>query len=118
MKRASQAQIIALRTSLNTHQASQARLRGLTQTLQPLQVFAQQHLQGVLVKPLPVGMTLAGLEWLQVSPRIGTFPGTLQQTYHYSATRRDGLLRLMGNFGPDESFSWAPGWFSRGEMTC
>ncbi|WP_082425828.1 NEL-type E3 ubiquitin ligase domain-containing protein [Pseudomonas sp. NBRC 111132] len=104
LKRASQAQIIALRTSLNTHQASQARLRGLTQTLQPLQVFAQQHLQGVLVKPLPVGMTLAGLEWLQVSPRIGTFPGTLQQTYHYSATRRDGLLRLMGNFGPDESF--------------
>jgi len=104
LKRASQAQIAGLRASLNAHHASQARLRGLTLTLQPLQVFAEKHLLGVLVKPLPEGMTLAGLEWLQVSPRVGTLPGTFQQTYQYSATRRDGLLRLMGNFGPDESF--------------
>ncbi|MFV3290261.1 NEL-type E3 ubiquitin ligase domain-containing protein [Pseudomonas sp. NY11955] len=114
LKRASQAQIIALRASLNAHQASQARLRGLTLALQPLHVFAQKHLQDVLVKPLPAGATLAELEWLQVAPRIGTFPGTLLQTYHYSATRQDGLLRLMGNFGPDESFFLGTGLVSPG----
>lgn len=114
LTRASQAQIGALRASLNAHHASQARLRGLTLTLEPLQVFAEKHLLGVLVKPLPTGMTLAALEWLQVSPRFGTMPGTLQQTYHYSATRQDGLLRLMGNFGPDESFYQGTGLVSPG----
>jgi len=114
LKRASQAQIVGLRASLNAHHASQARLRGLTLTLQPLQVFAEKHLMGVLVKPLPEGMTLAGLEWLQVSPRVGRLPGTFQQAYQYSSTRQGGLLRLMGNFGPDESFYLGTGLVSPG----
>jgi len=114
LKRASQAQIVGLRASLNAHHASQARLRGLTLTLQPLQVFAEKHLLGVLVKPLPEGMTLAGLEWLQVSPRVGRLPGTFQQAYQYSSTRQGGLLRLMGNFGPDESFYLGTGLVSPG----
>lgn len=117
LKRASQAQIGALRASLNAHHASQARLRGLTLTLEPLQVFAEKHLLGVLVKPLPTGMTLAALEWLQVSPRFGTMPGTLQQTYHYSATRQDGLLRLMGNFGLTNRFT-RHGLVSPGRDAC
>ncbi len=37
----------------------------------------------------------AQLEWLRVAPRFGTLSGTLQQTYAYSQTRENGLLRLM-----------------------
>ncbi|WP_349976336.1 NEL-type E3 ubiquitin ligase domain-containing protein [Pseudomonas sp. WHRI 8519] len=117
LKRASQPQIAALRASLNAHHASQARLRGLTLTLEPLQQFAEKHLSAVLIKPLPTGMTLAGLEWLQVSPRIGTLPGTFQQTYRYSAARQNGLLRLMSNFGPDESFFQGTGLVPPGRDT-
>ncbi|MFJ4114297.1 dermonecrotic toxin domain-containing protein [Pseudomonas sp. NPDC089758] len=117
LKRASQPQIAALRANLNAHHASQARLRGLTLTLEPLQQFAEKHLSAVLIKPLPAGMTLAGLEWLQVSPRIGTLPGTFQQTYRYSAARQNGLLRLMSNFGPDESFFQGTGLVPPGRDT-
>lgn len=104
LKRASKGQINTLRTSLNAHHASQARLRGLTLELLPLQQFAEKHLEQLLDAPLPDGQAFAQLEWLQVAPRIGTLPGTLQQTYEYSQTRENGLLRLMRNFAEGASY--------------
>ncbi|RCL28372.1 hypothetical protein C6A77_07110 [Pseudomonas sp. AFG_SD02_1510_Pfu_092] len=98
LKRASRAQISTLRISLNAHHASQARLRGLTQALLPLPQFAEKHLTTLLDKPLPDGQAFAQLEWLQVQPRFGRQPGTLQLTYEYSQSRENGLLRLMRNF--------------------
>lgn len=78
LKRASKGQINTLRTSLNAHHASQARLRGLTVELLPLQPFAEKHLLALLDAPLPDGQAFAQLEWLRVAPRFGTLPGTLQ----------------------------------------
>lgn len=98
LKRASKGQINTLRTSLNAHHASQARLRELTVELLPLQQFAEQHLAVLLDAPLPDGQAFAQLEWLRIAPRFGTLPGTLQPTYEYSQTRENGLLRLMRNF--------------------
>ncbi len=98
LKRASKGQINTLRTSLNAHHASQARLRELTVELLPLQQFAEQHLAALLDAPLPDGQAFAQLEWLRIAPRFGTLPGTLQPTYEYSQTRENGLLRLMRNF--------------------
>ncbi|MFG0851528.1 NEL-type E3 ubiquitin ligase domain-containing protein [Pseudomonas sp. FYR_2] len=104
LKRASKGQINTLRTSLNAHHASQARLRGLTVELLPLQPFAEKHLLALLDAPLPDGQAFAQLEWLRVAPRFGTLPGTLQQTYAYSQTRENGLLRLMRNFAANTSY--------------
>lgn len=104
LKRASRGQINTLRTSLNAHHASQARLSGLTLELLPLQQFAEKHLAALLDAPLPDGQVFAQLEWLRVAPRFGTLPGTLQQTYGYSQTRENGLLRLMRNFAANTRY--------------
>ncbi|MFT0869529.1 NEL-type E3 ubiquitin ligase domain-containing protein [Pseudomonas sp. CAM1A] len=98
LTRASRAQINTLRRSLNAHHASQARLRGLTLELLTPQQFAEQHLATLLDAPLADGQVFARLEWLVVAPRFGRLPGGLLQTYEYSQTRENGLLRLMRNF--------------------
>lgn len=104
LKRASRAQISTLRTSLNAHHASQARLRGLIQELLPLPKFAEKHLAMLLDAPLPDGQAFARLEWLQVQPRFGRLPGTLQPTYEYNQSRENGLLRLMRNFAANTTY--------------
>lgn len=104
LKRASRGQINTLRASLNAHHASQARLRGLTHELLPIQQFAEQHLATLLDERLPEGQLFDQLEWLTVEPRFGRLPGTLEQTYEYSQTRENGLLRLMRNFSAGTSY--------------
>ncbi|MNO31112.1 E3 ubiquitin-protein ligase sspH2 [compost metagenome] len=104
IRQASQAQIRTLRDSLNAHHASQARLRGLTLELTPLQTFAETHFNTLLVQPLPAGVTLDQLEWLRVVPRFGTQVGTGFPTYGYEELRTHGMLRLMRNFAPQANF--------------
>ncbi|MGJ7548417.1 NEL-type E3 ubiquitin ligase domain-containing protein [Pseudomonas alloputida] len=104
LKRASRGQINTLRTSLDAHHASQARLRGLTLELLPIPQFAEQHLAALLDEPLPDGQSFGQLEWLLVAPRFGRLPGSLQQTYEYSQSRENGLLRLMRNFAAGTTY--------------
>lgn len=114
LKRASRGQIKALRTSLDAHHASQARLRGLTLELLPIPQFAEQHLVALLDKPLPDGQPFGQLEWLLVAPRFGRLPGSLQQTYEYSQKRENGLLRLMRNFAAGTTYYDGTGLVSPG----
>ncbi|CAM3250055.1 NEL-type E3 ubiquitin ligase domain-containing protein [Pseudomonas plecoglossicida] len=104
LKQASRAQLSGLRAAFNTHQASQARLRGLTQKLEPLDVFAEKHLKVLLAKPLPEGMEFSQLEWLVVTPWVGTLGSSDMQAFGYRATRTSGILRLMSNFEPGDTF--------------
>ncbi|QXI49576.1 hypothetical protein HU763_009095 [Pseudomonas anuradhapurensis] len=104
LKRASRGQINTLRSSLNAHHASQARLHGLMLDLLSPSQFAEKHLTALLDAPLPDGVAFAQLEWLQVAPRFGTLTGTLQQTYEYSESRENGLQRLMRNFAAGNSY--------------
>ena len=104
LKRASRAQISTLRSSLNAHHASQARLRGLMLDLLPPPQFAEKRLAELLDAPLPAGVAFAQLEWLQVAPRFARLPGTLMQTYEYSESRENGLQRLMRNFAAGTSY--------------
>lgn len=104
LRRASRAQLSALRAAFNAHRASQARLRGLTLKLVPLDVFAEKHLKTLLAKPLPEGVEFSQLEWLVVSPWIGTLGSSDMQAFGYQATRTSGALRLMSNFEAGDSF--------------
>lgn len=104
LKRASRAQMTRLRAAFNAHQASQARLRGLTLKLEPLDVFAEKHLKSLLAKPLPAGVEFSQLEWLEVTPWIGTLGSSDMQAFGYQASRTVGILRLMSNFESDSTF--------------
>ncbi|WP_079228967.1 NEL-type E3 ubiquitin ligase domain-containing protein [Pseudomonas putida] len=104
LRRASRAQMASLRAAFSAHQASQARLRGLTLKLEPLDVFAERHLKPLLAKPLPAGVEFSQLEWLEVTPWIGTLGSSDMQAYGYQATRTSGILRLMSNFERGSSF--------------
>lgn len=104
LKRASHAQMTGLRAAFNAHQASQARLRGLTLKLEPLDVFAEKHLKALLAKPLPAGVEFSQLEWLEVTPWIGTLGSSEMQAFGYQASRTVGILRLMSNFESDSPF--------------
>lgn len=104
LKRASRGQMAGLRAAVNAHQASQARLRGLTLKLEPLDVFAEKHLKALLAKPLPEGLDFSQLEWLVVTPWIGTLGSSDMQAFGYQASRTAGILRLMSNFEPGSSF--------------
>ncbi|WP_085672992.1 MULTISPECIES: NEL-type E3 ubiquitin ligase domain-containing protein [unclassified Pseudomonas] len=104
LRHASRGQMAALHAAFNAHQASQARLRGLTLKLEPLDVFAEKHLKSLLAKPLPKGVTFSQLEWLVVTPWVGTLGSSDMQQFGYRATRTSGILRLMSNFKADSSF--------------
>ncbi|MFJ4354174.1 NEL-type E3 ubiquitin ligase domain-containing protein [Pseudomonas sp. NPDC089428] len=104
LRHAPHAQLAALRTAFKTHQSSQARLRGLTLKLEPLDVFAEKHLESLLAKPLPKGVAFSALEWLVVTPWVGRLGSSDMQQFGYKALRSNGALRLMSNFEADGSF--------------
>ncbi|WP_288439944.1 NEL-type E3 ubiquitin ligase domain-containing protein [uncultured Pseudomonas sp.] len=104
LARASASQIAALRSRFTEYKASQARVQACTEQLLPLQAFAEQHLAGVLQKPLPAGVTFADLEWRVVTPRFDMGANLALPTYGYGEVRRNGLLQLMSNFPANASF--------------
>jgi len=97
LKRASRGQMAGLRTAFNAHQASQARLRGLTLQLEPLDVFAEKHLTSLLAKPLPEGVEFSQLEWLDVT-WTAEGGGSDEHAFAYQTRRTAGMLKLMSNF--------------------
>lgn len=115
LKRASSNQIRRLRGALSAHQASQARLRGRTLQLLPLQRFAKQHFATLLTKPLPDGVAFEQLEWLTVLPEFTDLPLQDMPAYGPRETRESGLLRLMHNFADGTSFYDGSGLVAAGQ---
>ncbi|BBH45316.1 NEL-type E3 ubiquitin ligase domain-containing protein [Pseudomonas sp. KU43P] len=115
LKQASRAQLSGLRAAFNIHQASQARLRRHTLKLEPLDVFAEKHLKVLLAKPLPEGVEFSQLEWLVVTPWLGTLGSSDMQAFGYQASRTSGILRLMSNFELGNSFYAGSGLVAPGQ---
>jgi len=115
LKKATQSQIRALRESLETHHATQARLRGLTLGLPSPQQFAERQFTSFLREPLPGGVAFWQLEWLEIFHRFPSTSDAEQPLPTYGQRRENGLLRLMRNFVADNDFYLGTGLVAPGQ---
>ena len=98
LQKATPAQINQLRDSFHHHQSKQASLRTATAALIPLQRFAQEQFEQLLVNHLPKGTKLHTVQWLQVRRNLPRLPSLSWPTYGPEYDRQPALLRLMQNF--------------------
>lgn len=117
LKRASAAQINALRDCFEAHRHSQAQVAAATAGLVSPRQFAAQRFTALLAADIPPGFSLDDLEWLDVRRRFTVSPGGGLPEDEPRYVRFPALLRLMQGFPSGNPFYEGSGLVKKGEET-